>query len=261
MTSVSRLGVVVLAAGSGQRLGFGIPKAQVLLGDEPILRHALSGVVAAGVADAIVVALPSAEAGGGDALREVVETFRAEHPGAPWTLTVVEGGATRSDSVARALTALDGVEHVLVHDAARPLVPVQVFQRVADALRAGARAVIPAIPVVDTIKQVHAGHGADAEIAPELVTGNIARETLRAVQTPQGFSLAALRAAHEDAQYLDDRQAAAITDDAMLLESRGIPVHVVAGSSYSLKITTAVDLILAEGLLEGPLAGRWVGEA
>ena len=98
MTSDSRLGVVVLAAGSGQRLGFGIPKAQVLLGDEPILRHALSGVVAAGVADAIVVALPSTDAGDGAALREVVETFRAEHLGAPWSLSVVEGGATRGRS-------------------------------------------------------------------------------------------------------------------------------------------------------------------
>ncbi|MDP5226691.1 MULTISPECIES: 2-C-methyl-D-erythritol 4-phosphate cytidylyltransferase [Arthrobacter] len=261
MTSDSRTGVVVLAAGSGQRLGFGIPKAQVLLGEEPILRHALAGVVAASVADRIVVALPHGEKPGPGTLHEVVEVFLAEHRDAEWELSVVEGGATRADSVARALSALDGVERVLVHDAARPLVPVQVFQRVADALVAGARAVIPAIPVVDTIKQVHTSHGADADISPELVTGNIARESLRAVQTPQGFSYAALKAAHDDAQYLDDKQAEAITDDAMLLESRGVPVHVVAGSTYSLKITTPVDLILAEGLLEGPLAGRWMGEA
>ncbi|MFJ3959056.1 2-C-methyl-D-erythritol 4-phosphate cytidylyltransferase [Arthrobacter sp. NPDC090010] len=261
MTSDARLAVVLLAAGSGQRLGFGIPKAKVLLGEEPILRHALASVTAAGLADHLVVAVPQDDAPGEGSLREVIEHFRREHPEASWELSVVSGGSTRADSVARALEVLDGVEHVLVHDAARPLVPVQVFQRVADALRAGAQAVIPAVPVVDTIKQVRPGEGAEAGISPELVAANIPRDTLRAVQTPQGFQLSALRAAHQEARQLDDEQAAAITDDAMLMEARGVPVHVVAGSSYSLKITTPVDLILAEGLLEGPLASRWMEEA
>lgn len=153
---------------------------------------------------------------------------------------------------------MDGIEAVLVHDAARALTPESVFHRVADALAAGAAAVIPAVAVVDTVKTVAATTGTDSALAPEIVTGTAPREELRAVQTPQGFHLSTLLKAHEAAQALDGKQSAAVTDDAMLVEMLGTPVFAVRGSTQSLKITTPLDLILAEGLLEGPLGARWV---
>lgn len=247
--------VIVVAAGSGERLGYGMPKALVPLGGEAILMHALRGVVAAEVARQICIAVPQ----GDTALRELIADFAVELVDGGPELTVVDGGSTRADSVRAGLAALeDGTEFVLVHDAARALAPERVFQRVADALAAGAKAVIPAMPVVDTIKTVAATADTDSAIAPEVVTGTATREELRAVQTPQGFDVATLRRAHEAAGLFDDRQSAAVTDDAMLVELQGVPVHAVRGASQSLKITTPLDLIIAEGLLEGPLGMRWV---
>lgn len=259
--------VVVVAAGSGQRLGYGMPKAKVPLGGDSILMHALRGVAAAGVARQICVALPP----GDPELRAQCEAFAAElqaehrRTTASGTavqvpdVTIVDGGASRADSVRAALSALTpGIRSVLVHDAARALAPEAVFHRVAAALTAGAVAVIPVIPVVDTIKTVDPALGADADIAPEVVTGTAPREMLRAVQTPQGFDLATLQRAHVAAAEFDGAREAAVTDDAMLVEMLGVPVHAVRGASQSLKITTPLDLILAEGLLEGPLGARWV---
>ncbi len=255
-----------MAAGSGQRLGYGMPKAKVPLGGDTILTHALRGVAAAGIAQQICVAIPP----GDTELHALCDAFaqdlKAEHlrataagGGQLPVVTIVDGGATRAESVRAALAALlPATEAVLVHDAARALAPEAVFHRVAHALAAGALAVIPVIPVVDTVKTVEPTTGDGAAIAPELVTGTAARETLRAVQTPQGFDLATLRRAHEAAAAFDAGQAAAVTDDAMLVELLGVPVHAVRGASQSLKITTPLDLIIAEGLLEGPLGVRWV---
>jgi 2-C-methyl-D-erythritol 4-phosphate cytidylyltransferase len=252
--------VIVVAAGSGQRLGYGMPKAKVPLGGDTILTHALRGVAAAGIAQQICVALPP----GDRELHTLCETFAREltstgDAGQLAVVTIVDGGASRAESVRAALAALlPETEAVLIHDAARALTPEAVFHRVSHALAAGALAVIPVIPVVDTVKTVEPTTGDGATIAPELVTGTAARETLRAVQTPQGFDLATLRRAHEAAASFDAGQAAAITDDAMLVELLGVPVHAVRGASQSLKITTPLDLIIAEGLLEGPLGARWV---
>ncbi|MBE4717548.1 2-C-methyl-D-erythritol 4-phosphate cytidylyltransferase [Pseudarthrobacter sp. AB1] len=255
--------VVIVAAGTGERLGYGMPKARVPLGSDTILTHALRGAAAAGVARQICVALPP----GDTVLQEVCEDFaeelRAAHDGNPDSalpvLTTVDGGATRAASVRSALAALlDGTEAVLVHDAARALTPEYVFHRVVDSLAAGAVAVIPTVPVVDTVKMVTPTIGDDTSIAPELVTGTAPREELRSVQTPQGFRLSTLIQAHQAASGFDEKQAAAVTDDAMLVELLGVPVHAVHGSTQSLKITTPLDLIIAEGLLEGPLGIRWV---
>ena len=247
--------VILVAAGSGQRLGYGMPKAAVPLGGESILMHALRGIVASGIASQVCVALPA----GNDGLRRECDAFREELADGGPLLSIVDGGATRADSVRAGLGALmDGTEAVLVHDAARALTPDSVFHRVTDALAAGAEAVIPAIPVVDTVKSVQPTTGEDTVLAPEVVTGTAPREDLRAVQTPQGFRFTTLQRAHQAAQGFDEAQAAAITDDAMLVELAGTAVHVVRGSTHSLKITTPLDLILAEGLLEGPLGARWV---
>lgn len=239
-----------------------MPKARVPLGGEAILTHALRGVAAAGVARQICIAVPK----GDEQLRDLCMDFQAELEGDRTpsvdglpAITVVDGGRTRSDSVRAALAALaEGTEAVLVHDAARALTPDVVFHRIADALAAGAEAVIPVVPVVDTVKTVAPTDGDQARIAPEVVTGTAPREELRSVQTPQGFRLATLRRAHEAAAGFDEAEAAAVTDDAMLVERLGVPVHAVRGASQSLKITTPLDLIIAEGLLEGPLGIRFV---
>lgn len=241
-----QVAVIVVAAGSGERLGQGRPKAQAVLGSEPLLAHAVRGVVAARVAQTICVVVPRGDT-------ELRELCHGIDPG----ILTVDGGSTRSDSVGNALAVLPtNVEAVLVHDAARPLAPEDVFHRVRHALEAGAQAAIPVLAVADTIKK--AQPATEPGIAPEQVHSTPRREELRAVQTPQGFNLATLRAAHEAAAMFNDAQAAAITDDAMLVESRGVPVYLVRGSELSLKITTPIDLLIAEALLEGPAAPRWV---
>ena len=212
-----------------------MPKAAVPLGGEPILMHALRGVVASGVSSQVCIVLPA----GADGLHELLEEFRQELADGGPLLTLVDGGPSRAD-------------------AARALTPEYVFHRVVDSLAAGAVAVIPAVPVVDTVKTVTRTSGDDSTIAPERVTGTAPREELRSVQTPQGFRLSTLTQAHRAASEFDQAQAAAVTDDAMLVELLGVPVHAVHGSTQSLKITTPLDLIIAEGLLEGPLGIRWV---
>jgi 2-C-methyl-D-erythritol 4-phosphate cytidylyltransferase len=147
---------------------------------------------------------------------------------------VVAGGAERQASVAAALAAVPaGPEIVLVHDAARALTPPELVESVAEAVRAGHDAVIPVLPVVDTIKDVGAG---------EVVLGTVDRSALRAVQTPQGFRRSVLAAAHAAA-------GDPLTDDAGLVEKLGIPVVCVPGSEYALKVTRPFDLALAEHLL------------
>ncbi|WP_285725433.1 2-C-methyl-D-erythritol 4-phosphate cytidylyltransferase [Psychromicrobium xiongbiense] len=250
-----RCAVVLVAAGSGQRLGRGMPKAQVRLGSDSILIHALRGIAAAGLTDQLCVVLPA----GDQTLRTEAEEFAGER-GIP--LLLVDGGQTRNESVRNALEALAALPSdpaqgalgtVLVHDAARPLVPAEIFHRVLAALQGGALAVIPALAVVDTVKVAAPvlGH----EMLTEQVAGTPQREVLRAVQTPQGFRMETLLNAHRAADRLE---AEAVTDDAMLLEAAGVPVYLVRGSELSLKITTPLDLIVAEAFLEGPAAPRWV---
>ncbi|GIJ07408.1 2-C-methyl-D-erythritol 4-phosphate cytidylyltransferase [Micromonospora andamanensis] len=215
--------VLVPAAGAGVRLGPGRPKALRLLAGEPLLVHAVRRLAAAASVHSIVVAAPVAEI---TAVRALLA------PIAP--VTVVPGGAERQASVAAALAAVPAdPEIILVHDAARALTPPALVESVAAAVRAGYDAVIPVLPVVDTIKEVD---------ADEMVLGTVDRAALRAVQTPQGFRRAVLTAAHAAA-------ADALTDDAGLVEKYGVPVHCVPGSEHALKITRPFDLALAEHLL------------
>lgn len=223
--------VLVPAAGSGVRLGPGAPKALRPLAGEPLLVHAVRRVAAAPSVRLIVVAAPAAEV---DAIRALLA------PIAP--VTVVPGGAQRQDSVAAALAAVPAdVDIVLVHDAARALTPPALVESVAAAVRAGHPAVIPALPVVDTIKEV-------TPLPPpgvETVLGTVDRSVLRSVQTPQGFRHDVLAAAH--AAGLDSH-----TDDAGMVEKTGRPVVCVPGSELAMKITRPLDLILAEALLNLP---------
>jgi 2-C-methyl-D-erythritol 4-phosphate cytidylyltransferase len=215
--------VLVAAAGSGVRLGPGGPKALRLLADEPLLVHAVRRIAAAPSVGAVVVAAPPDDV-------EAVAALLA--PVAP--VIVVAGGAHRQESVGAALAAVPpDLPFVLVHDAARALAPPDLFEAVAAALRAGASAVIPVLPVVDTIKEV----GPDEE-----VRGTVDRARLRAVQTPQGFRRDVLAAAHAAA--VDP-----LTDDAGLAEKLGVRVDCVPGSDHALKITRPFDLTLAAHLL------------
>ncbi|RAO38173.1 2-C-methyl-D-erythritol 4-phosphate cytidylyltra nsferase [Micromonospora saelicesensis] len=215
--------VLVPAAGAGVRLGPGRPKALRLLAGEPLLVHAVRRLAAAPSVHTIVVAAPAAEV---QAVRELLA------PIAP--VIVVPGGAERQASVAAALAAVPaGPTIVLVHDAARALTPPDLVESVAAAVRGGRDAVIPVLPVVDTIKEV----GAD-----EVVLGTVDRSALRAVQTPQGFRRAVLSAAHAAA-------GDSLTDDAGLVEKQGVAVSCVPGSEYAVKITRPFDLALAEHLL------------
>lgn len=214
--------VLVPAAGAGVRLGPGRPKALRLLAGNPAGARGAPARRAPSVRT-IVVAAPVAEL---DAVRNLLA------PVAP--VTVVPGGAERQASVAAALAAVPpGPEIVLVHDAARALTPPELVEAVAAAVRAGRPAVIPVLPVVDTIKEVG---------AEETVLGTVDRSVLRIVQTPQGFRRSVLAAAHAAA-------GDALTDDAGLVEKQGVPVSCVPGSEYALKITRPFDLALAEHLL------------
>lgn len=215
---------VVPAAGSGVRLGAGAPKAFVAIAGVPMLVRAVDGLLASGVVDHVVVVVPSGQ----------VAQAAGLLPGRP--VSVVPGGADRTASVAAGLaTAGPDAEVVLVHDAARPLTPAGVVRRVVAAVQAGAPAVVPVLPVSDTIKQVD---------ADGVVVSTPARSALRVAQTPQGFRAAQLRRAHAGTP--DPR-----TDDAGLVEALGDPVATVAGDPLAFKVTTAWDLRIAEALLAG----------
>jgi 2-C-methyl-D-erythritol 4-phosphate cytidylyltransferase len=218
--------VLVAAAGSGLRLGPGPPKALRLLRGEPLLVHAVRRLLGCPEVGCLVVAAPP---GHEEWVRDLVG------PG----VTVVSGGAHRRASVAAALAAVpERFGIVLVHDAARALTPPAQVAAVAAAVRAGNDAVIPVLPVVDTMTQV----GPSGE-----VLGTLDRSGLRAVQTPQGFRRAVLTAAHAAAHTAAAGPAA--TDDAGLVERLGVRVYTVPGSELALKITTPLDLAAAELLL------------
>ncbi|GAA4295943.1 2-C-methyl-D-erythritol 4-phosphate cytidylyltransferase [Mycobacterium paraffinicum] len=213
---------VVPAAGSGERLGAGIPKAFCEVGGRTLLDRAVEGLLESGVVDSVVVAVPAARV---DEARKTLGE-RA---------TVVPGGADRTTSVSLALAALAGEpDYVLVHDAARALTPPELIVRVVDALRAGHNAVVPALPLHDTIKAVDANG---------VVLGTPERAGLRAVQTPQGFARDLLLRAYQRAGTAD------FTDDASLVEHVGGQVQVVDGDVLAFKITTQLDLLLAEAVV------------
>jgi 2-C-methyl-D-erythritol 4-phosphate cytidylyltransferase len=222
--------VIIPAAGAGTRLGPGIPKALRRLGGEPLLAHAVKGAAAAAVGCLAVAAPPSEE----KAVRDLVASALAGHPTPP-AVVVVPGGADRQRSVAAALGALPAsYDIVLVHDAARALTPAMLLTEVAAAVRAGHDAVIPVLPVTDTIIRVN---------STGVSRGNLDRASLRAVQTPQGFRRDVLAEAH--------RRAAGMTatDDAGLVARIGVPVHTIPGSDLAFKITTPLDLAMAASLL------------
>ena len=187
-----------------------------------MLRMAVDGLIASGEVDRAVVVVPAPDV---DSAGELL----------PRTVLVVAGGAERMDSVRAGLAAAPEGAFYLVHDAARALTPPELIGRVVAELRAGHPAVVPAIPVTDTIKVVD---------ADGWVTGTPERATLRAVQTPQGFDGELLRRAYA-------ATSPAATDDAGLIERLGHPVRTIPGDPRAFKITTSLDLALARALVAG----------
>ena len=216
---------MLVAAGTGSRLGAEHPKAFVALGERPLLAESLERLDLSDWIDAIVVAAP--------ADWEEPTILLAEELVASKVASVVTGGATRAESVRNALAevAADALV-VLVHDAARPLVDDEVLERVLGGLAEGVDGVVPGLPVSDTVKRVERG----------VVVETVAREGLVTVQTPQAFIAARLRSA-----YAGDLTGA--TDCASLVERAGGRIGVVEGDPRLLKVTTPDDLALVERLL------------
>lgn len=231
-----RVAAVVVAAGSGSRLGAGVPKALVEVGGEPLVAHAVRRLRAGGV-EVVVVAAP------GDRLAELARAVGGTTvPGDDDAVLVVPGGPSRQASVGNALRAVPrDVDVVLVHDAARCFAPPELVARVVAAVREGHRAVVPVVPVTDTL--VVAG-----DEGP--VAGYEDRARLRAVQTPQGFDRATLALAHTVAAGRAGDETSAATDDASLVAATGATVHAVPGDDAAMKITTPRDLALAEHVLD-----------
>jgi 2-C-methyl-D-erythritol 4-phosphate cytidylyltransferase/2-C-methyl-D-erythritol 2,4-cyclodiphosphate synthase len=217
---------IVLAAGSGERLGSSVPKAFVGLGGRPMLARAVASALACPAVDAVVVAAP---VGSEDLVHAALEPFG--------THAVVTGGESRQASVRAALGAIpEGVRIVVCHDAARPLATPALFSAVIAAIgTSGADGAVPVVPVADTVKRVRGG----------AVVGTEPREELGLAQTPQAFRTSALRDAHARAE----AAGATFTDDAAVLEWAGYHVVPVDGEPSNFKITTVEDLARAERML------------
>ncbi|MCX5376895.1 2-C-methyl-D-erythritol 4-phosphate cytidylyltransferase [Streptomyces sp. NBC_00091] len=231
-----RTAAVIPAAGRGVRLGPGAPKALRALGGTPMLIHAVRAMARSRAVALVVVVAPPGEAA---EVRHLLD----EHALPDRTeILVVPGGDTRQESVRAGLDALPAdITSVLIHDAARPLVPVDTVDSVIEAVRDGAPAVVPALPLADTVKEVEPGEPG----APEPVVATPERARLRAVQTPQGFDLATLLRAHEAIAVSGE----GATDDAGMVERTGVTVVVVPGHEEAFKVTRPLDLVLAEAVL------------
>ncbi len=230
------VGVVVVAAGQGQRFGSGTPKQYQLVRGVPIVLRALRPFTSHPEVGQVVLVLPPAEASKPPQFLADLST-PALGAGAPRSiLSIVPGGQRRRDSVRAGLAGL-GQEYgvVLVHDGARPFVERTVIDAVIAHARRGEGAVA-AVPLSDTLKQVSSDDASRVE-------RTIPRNGLWRAQTPQGFPRAVLERAHAAAE-------ADATDDAALVEALGIPVRLERDSNRNLKITTSDDLALAE-LLAG----------
>ena len=227
----SKTALLIVAAGRGTRLGSEIPKQYLKVGGISVLRHAVQRCLSHPAIDTIRVVIDPAHQ---DLYQSAVRGLDLPPP--------VFGGDERGQSVLNGLQALGdfGPDLVLIHDAARPFVEASVIDRVVAALHHSPGA-IPALPVPDTLKQAV---GLDRPI-----TGTIDRSTLFRAQTPQGFHYRALLDAHEAS---DTHK----TDDAALLEARGLTVQLVEGAESLFKITTEADLMRAESMLASHMEPR-----
>jgi 2-C-methyl-D-erythritol 4-phosphate cytidylyltransferase/2-C-methyl-D-erythritol 2,4-cyclodiphosphate synthase len=222
---------LIVAAGRGSRFGGGLPKQYARLGGAAVLRRTIEAFIRHPHIAAVQAVIHADDA----ALYAQATAGLALPP-------PVQGGATRQASVRAGLEALASIRpaRVLIHDGARPLVSAAAITRVVEAL-GSARAALPALPVVDTLKR--AGEGA-------IVAGTVERAGLWRAQTPQGFDFATILDAHRRFATLD------LSDDTGLAEQAGIPVALVPGQEDNLKITTQDDLLRAERILAAAMETR-----
>ena len=221
--TIRDIAVVVVAAGRGERLGAAKPKAFVDLVGKPLLTHAIENIISLPGLAHLVIAVPE------EHLQEAREVVEAASKSQDFDFDVVIGGDTRQASIFNALKVLsEASQIVLVHDAARALAPMNLFARVAGAVRADGLSSVPVMRVTDTIKRI------DGEIVKETLDRNY----LRAAQTPQGFIASQLIAAYAAATI-------EYTDDAALMQAAGHEVRLVEGDERAFKITTAEDLAAA----------------
>ena len=281
-----RVAAVVVAAGKGTRFGSRGAKALERLSGEPLFVRSARAMAESGVVDRIAIVAPADRIEEFEGILQAVPFGRAadslggtagpakgvadgleqaasiEGTAGQIEVDVVSGGRTRQESVARGLDRVFEASRpaassdcVLIHDAARPLVPGAVIRRVVDALAAGHPAVVPALPVADTIKRVERIADGEAGADLERVVETHDRTLLRAMQTPQGFHLEAVLRAHRDFAEKGEEEASAAPDDAALVEAAGLPVVLVRGSERSMKITRPIDLAIAQLLADDPSLG------
>ena len=217
---------MIVAAGSGTRLGGDGPKALLSIGGHPLVALAVERALSSASIESVVVVAPP---GFEDAVRDALGTTAGP-------ALVVSGGSTRQRSVAAGMAAVDAVARVVaVHDAARPFASAALFAAVVEAVRAGADAAVPVLPLVDTVKRVRDGS----------IVGTEPRDELALAQTPQACRAQLLR----DALAKADEAGLDFTDDAGLLEWAGASIRTVAGERRNFKITTPEDLARADRIL------------
>lgn len=244
---------VLTAAGSGTRLGAEVPKALVPLAGHSLLAWALRNLAAAGGIREVCITIPP-----GTETEFAREVRRRDWP---FETHLVAGGPSRQESVALGLDCLQNAAGaggipsstpILVHDAARCLASPELIRSLIEAVSGEIEAVIPGLPVVDTIKEIEDPEevpaGAPAGLSPVVNTPK--RSLLRSIQTPQAFHWQVLRDAHERGRHLGSDEATAATDDAGLVELFGGQVWVAPGDPLALKITSAADLLQATTLAE-----------
>ncbi|MDO5671052.1 MAG: 2-C-methyl-D-erythritol 4-phosphate cytidylyltransferase [Corynebacterium sp.] len=226
-----RVVALIAAAGRGTRLGASVPKAFVRLRGRTLLERSVTAMLTSEVVDEVIVLVsPDME----DLARQVLGPL-IDAP-----VRLAHGGGERADSVWAGLqTIVDDEAVVLIHDAARALTPPGMIARVARRVLGGAPAVIPVVPVADTIKRV----------AGDVVADTPDRASLRAVQTPQGFLLSGLRAANQ-AYFGGGDPGFVATDDASLMEWHGTEVVTVQGDPMAFKVTTPIDMTLARTITD-----------
>lgn len=225
--------VILVAAGMGTRLGAGIPKALVEVGSKNLAQHAVERILKSQQVSQVIVVVPA----GDQRLAQSLAGYKAQ-------LQFVDGGDSRAASVRAGLALVaEGISKILIHDAARAFAPTQLFDNVlAELHKPGCQAVIPALPVTDTIAVV------DEHAQGEQIRQSPARSTLRAVQTPQGFDAQVLREAHQMLDGATAGQLDAVTDDASIVRRAGTKVWVIPGSKDALKVTHPEDLQAAAQL-------------
>ena len=225
MLPLKPCGAVIVAAGTASRMG-GIDKILAPLGGKPVIAHTVEAFQKSDVIWEIVVVTREELVG---PIKEICKDF-------PKVKAVIVGGNTRQDSVALGLEALSkDLDLAAIHDGARPLISLEVIDRAVRAANSyGAAA--PAVPVKDTVKMVEGG----------LAVSTPDRSKLRAVQTPQVFGKELIRAA----LYKVQKEKTSVTDDCVAVEHLGVKVKMVEGDERNIKITTPMDLIVAQMLME-----------